>query len=47
MKKLKNIWTIAKKEFHRFFHDKRILAALFLPGVLIFAIYSVLGETMG
>ena len=47
MKKFKNIWTIAKKEFYRFFKDKRILLSLFLlslflPGVLIFCIYSFL-----
>ncbi len=47
MKKFKNIWTIAKKEFYRFFKDKRILISLFLPGVLIFCIYSFLGENMG
>ena len=44
MNKLKGIWTIAKKEFHRFFHDKRILLSLFLPGLLIYVIYSFLGE---
>lgn len=46
MKNLKNIWTIAKKEFYRFFKDKRILISLFLPGILIFCIYSLLGETV-
>lgn len=46
MKKFSVIWTIAKKEFSRFFKDKRMLATLFLPGLLIFAIYSFLGETV-
>ena len=43
MKKFSAIWTIAKKEFFRFFKDKRMLAALFLPGILIYIIYSFLG----
>ena len=43
MKKLSAIWTIAKKEFFRFFKDKRMFAALFLPGILIYIIYSFLG----
>ena len=43
MKKFSVIWTIAKKEFLRFFKDKRMLATLFLPGLLIYCIYSFLG----
>lgn len=43
MRKAKTIWTIMKKEFSRFFKDKRLIAALFLPGVLIYCIYSLLG----
>ncbi len=43
MKKFSAIWTIAKKEFFRFFKDKRMLAALFLPGIMIYIIYSFLG----
>lgn len=46
MKKFSVIWTIAKKEFSRFFKDKRMLATLFLPGLLIYCIYSFLGETV-
>ncbi len=46
MKKLSAIWTIIKKEFSRFFKDKRMLATLFLPGLLIYAIYSFLGDTL-
>lgn len=43
---MKNLWTIIKKELRRFFTDKRMLAALILPGVLIFIIYSIMGEVM-
>ncbi len=43
MKKFSVIWTIAKKEFSRFFKDKRMLVTLFLPGLLIYVIYSLLG----
>ena len=39
-----NIWTIIKKELKRFFTDYRILISLFLPGVLIFFIYSFMGN---
>lgn len=41
---MKNIWTIIKKEFSRFFKDKRLVLALVLPGVLIYLIYSFLGD---
>ncbi len=41
---MKNIWTIMKKEFARFFKDKRLVLALILPGVLIYIIYSLLGQ---
>ena len=40
---MKTILTVFKKELRRFFTDKRILLSLFLPGVLIYVIYSVLG----
>lgn len=46
MKKLSAIWTIAKKEFSRFFKDKRMLVALFFPGIMIYIIYSFLGGTL-
>ena len=46
MKKFSTIWTIAKKEFSRFFKDKRMLMSLFLPGLLIYVIYSFLGGTL-
>lgn len=41
---MKNILTIMKKEFARFFKDKRLVIMLVLPGVLIYLIYSVLGQ---
>lgn len=41
---MKNIWTIMKKEFSRFFKDKRLVLALVLPGILIYLIYSFLGN---
>lgn len=46
MKKFSVIWTIAKKEFSRFFKDKRMLATLFLPGLLIYVLYSFIGGTL-
>ena len=33
---MKRILAIGKKEFRRYFTDPRMLAALFLPGILIF-----------
>ena len=41
---MKNIWTVMKKEFSRFFRDRRLVLALILPGVLIYVIYSFLGS---
>lgn len=41
------ILTIAKKEFARFFRDRRmVLSTLLLPGLLIFLIYSFMGSGM-
>jgi len=44
---MKNIWLILKKELRRFFTDKRMLAALFFPGILIFIVYSLMGNFIG
>ena len=42
---MKNILTIMRKEFARFFKDKRlVLGTLILPGVLIFAVYTLMGS---
>lgn len=44
---MKNIMIILKKELKRFFTDRRMLLAMFLPGVLIFIIYRAMGGLMG
>jgi len=47
---MKNVLTIIKKEFSRFFKDRRMLVTILLPGILIYALYSVMGtvfEDMG
>ena len=41
---MRNALTIFKKEMRRFFTDPRMLLALFLPGILIFILYSVMGR---
>ena len=41
---MKNILTVIKKEFSRFFRDKRLVLSLILPGVPIYFIYSFLGD---
>lgn len=44
---MKNILTIIKKEFARFFGDKRlVLTTLILPGLLIFTIYTFMGSAV-
>ena len=43
---MKNVLTIVKKEFARFFKDKRMVLTVFLPGLLIFVLYSILGAVM-
>lgn len=41
---MKAILTIIKKEFARFFGDKRLLlTTILLPGILIYAVYSAMG----
>lgn len=40
---MKNILTIIKKEFARFFKDRRMIITVLLPGVLIYALYSLMG----
>lgn len=41
-----NVWTIIKKEFIRFFKDRRMVITILLPGVLIYAVYSLMGTLM-
>ncbi|MDE6586019.1 MAG: hypothetical protein K2K80_05005, partial [Clostridia bacterium] len=43
---MKNVITIIKKEFARFFKDKRMVITVLLPGILIYALYSILGTVM-
>lgn len=38
-----NVFTIIKKEFSRFFKDKRMIITILLPGVLIYILYSLMG----
>ncbi len=38
--------ALVKKEFHRFFHDPRLITTMLLPGLVIFLLYSVLGEAL-
>ena len=40
---MKSILTIIKKEFSRFFKDKRMILTIFIPGLLIFVLYSLMG----
>jgi sodium transport system permease protein len=37
-----NIFTIAGKEFHRFFHDKRLIISMIMPALILFIVYSFL-----
>ena len=43
---MKNIITVLKKELRRFFTDYRMLLSICLPGVMIFLIYTVLGDVI-
>ena len=43
---MRNIMVIIKKELRRFFTDKRMLMSLILPGVMIFVLYSLMGNFM-
>ena len=38
-----NVLTIIKKEFSRFFKDKRMVITILLPGILIYIVYSLMG----
>lgn len=43
---MRNLWTIIKKELRRFFTDKRMLISLLLPGIMIFVLYTIMGDVM-
>lgn len=38
--------ALMKKEFHRFFHDPRLIVTMLIPGLLIFCIYSIMGSAI-
>ncbi len=38
--------ALMKKEFHRFFHDPRLIITMLLPGIVIFLLYTVMGEAI-
>ncbi len=44
---MKDIITVMKKELTRFLTDKRMLVTLFLPGILIYVMYSFMGSVLG
>lgn len=44
---MREIFVIVKKELKRFFTDKRMIMSLILPGVLIFVLYSLMGNFIG
>ncbi|MDY5969952.1 MAG: ABC transporter permease [Bacteroidales bacterium] len=46
---MKNItWTIVRKEFFRFFKDRSLFfTVVIMPGLLIFLIYTFIGDNMG
>lgn len=45
---MSNIWSVMKKEFARFFKDKRmVVSSLLLPGLMIYLVYSIMGSAMG
>ncbi len=42
-----NLWTIMKKEFDRFFGDRRmVLSVILLPGIMIYVMYSFMGNAL-
>ena len=43
---MKNILTVMKKEFARFFKDRRMVIMTLLPAMLIYAMYSFMGTAM-
>ena len=43
---MNNFWTIAKKEFKRFFTDRRLVLSLILPGLFIYIFYSIMGSIL-
>lgn len=44
---MKSILTVFKKELTRFLTDRRMLVTLIMPGILIYLVYSLMGNFMG
>lgn len=44
---MSGIITIMKKELSRFFSDKRTVAGILLPGIMIYVLYTFMGSAMG
>ena len=42
-----SVLIIIKKELKRFFTDRRMLVSLFLPGIILYLVYSLMGNVMG
>ncbi len=42
-----SIFTIMKKELARFFGDKRMVFSILLPGILVYVMYTFMGDAMG
>ena len=38
--------ALMKKEFRRFFHDPRLIVTMLIPGLIIYLIYSILGDAL-
>ncbi|MBQ9480638.1 MAG: ABC transporter permease [Clostridia bacterium] len=41
---MKGLLAVIKKDIRRYFTDRRILVSLFLPGIIIFVMYSFMGQ---
>lgn len=41
------VFTIMKKELARFFGDRRMMIGILMPGILIYTLYSIMGNAMG
>ena len=41
------MFAVMRKELARFFGDKRMVASILLPGILIYFVYSFMGQAMG
>lgn len=44
---MRKVLTIVKKELLRFFTDRRMLLSLVLPGIVLYLVYSLMGNVMG